>query len=361
MIYSASPAAFDDDEVNLLNELAGDMAFGISALRVRAERNQAQEQIREMALFPTLNPGAVLRVDASGRIEKTNPAAAQMGLCDGVQLTEILPGLRDLDFAACIASGTTQQISETQLGELYLQWTVRGVPELGLAFLYGTNITERKYAEDAVRQLSRIVEQTEDTVVVTDPKGVVEYVNPAFERLTGFTKEEILGKTPNILKSGLQDGQFYKRLWNTILNGDVFQSEFANRKKNGELYYEVKTITPLRDTQGKITHFVSTGKDITRHKLDEEKLRKAYDELELRVQDRTAELRIANSELGKEIAVREQAEEGLRVAYGELMRFNNAMVGRELRMIELKKEVNELCGGAGQPPRYPLDFEKEKL
>jgi PAS domain S-box-containing protein len=247
------------------------------------------------------------------------------------------------------------------LEERYLQWTIRGVSKLGLAFLYSTDITERKRAEDAVRQLSRIVEQTEDTVVVADPQGVVEYVNPAFERLTGFTKEEILGKTPNMLKSGLQDGQFYKRLWSTILNGDVFQSEFANRRKNGELYYEVKTITPLRDTQGKITHFVSTGKDITRHKLDEEKLRKAYDELELRVQDRTTELRIANSELGKEIAVREQAEEGLRAAYGELMRFNTAMVGRELRMIELKKEVNELCGGVGQPPRYPLDFEKEKL
>jgi PAS domain S-box-containing protein len=359
-IYSGSPDAFDEEEVNLLNELADDLAFGITTLRVRVERNQAQEQIREMALFPALNPDAVLRVDASGRIEKTNPAAVEMGLCSGSQLTVILPDMVNLDFAVCIASGTTQYVSETQLGARYLQWIIRGVPDLGLAFLYGTDITQRKHAEEAVRQLSRIVEQTEDTVVVTNPMGMVEYVNPAFERMTGFTKDEALGKTPNILKSGFHDGQFYKTLWNTILGGNVFIGEIANRKKDGELFYEVKTITPLRNGQGQITHFVATGKDITKHKLDEEKLRKAYDELEERVQVRTAELRISNSELEEEITDRKRAEEELKTANEELIRFNRNMVGRELRMIELKKEVNILCAQINQPARYPLDFVREE-
>jgi PAS domain S-box-containing protein len=86
----------------------------------------------------------------------------------------------------------------------------------------------------------------------------------------------------------------------------------------------------------------------------------AYEELELRVQERTAELKMANSELKQEITERKRAEEGLRAAYGELTRFNRAMVDRELRMIELKKEINVLCEGAGQPTRYPLDFEKEE-
>jgi len=338
-IYSASPDAFDEEEVNLLNELANDLAFGITALVVRAERNRAQEQVREMALFPALNPDAVLRVDASGRIEKTNPAASQMGLCVGAQLVEILPDMCDLDFDACIAMGTTQQISETQLGERYLQWTIRGVSELGLAFLYSIDVTERKRAEVAVRQLSRIVEQTEDAVVVTDRKGVIEYVNPAFERLTGFTKEEALGKTPNVLNSGLHDEHFYKRLWNTILNGGVFLSEIANRKKNGELFHEVKTITPLRDAQGKITHFVATGKDITKHKLDEEKLRKAYDELELRVQDRTEELQIANSELEDEIRIRQQVEDALRQSEQQL---SKAQEIAHLGSWELDLEHNRL-------------------
>jgi PAS domain S-box-containing protein len=112
-------------------------------------------------------------------------------------------------------------------------------------------------------------------------------VNPAFERLTGYTEQEILGKTPRVLKSGVHESPFYQKMWKTILNGEVFQNEIANRKKNGELFYEVKTVTPLRDSQGHITHFVATGKDITLHKHDEEELHKAYEELELRVEKRT--------------------------------------------------------------------------
>jgi PAS domain S-box-containing protein len=275
-------------------------------------------------------------------------------------------------------------------------------------------------------------------------------------------------------------------MWQTVLRGDVFQSEIANRKKSGELFHEVKTITPLRDTQGNITHFVATGKDITERKLAEENLLKAYDELEMRVWARTEELRLANTELEKEINERKQAEQAVRqneamlraileqmpsgvtvrdastgklilsnvrsleimyaladipeqfaeyrgfhpdgrayrseewpayrsmttgelvnaeeiecermdgtrftisvsaapiynvegkivsgvavfdditerkraekalqAANEELTRFNRAMVGRELRLIEMKKEVNDLCTSAGLPPRYSLDF-----
>ena len=180
------------------------------------------------------------------------------------------------------------------------------------------DVTQRKRAADAVRQLSRIVEQTEDTVVVTAQSGVIEYVNPAFERLTGFTKEDAVGRTPSVLKSGIQDPAFYQNLWETVLRGEVFQSEIANRRKDGEIFYEVKTITPLRDADGRLTHFVATGKDITGRKQDEEHLRKAYDELEMRVQDRTEELRIANSELEDEIKIRWRAEAALRDAHAEL-------------------------------------------
>jgi PAS domain S-box-containing protein len=324
------------------------------------EQKQAEAQIHEMALFPALNPDAVLQVDVAGRVRKSNPAAAQMGLDIGAQLTEVMPDLRELDLPACIAAGVTQQMRwESHLGERVLLWTVRGVPDLGLAFLYSKDITIRRHAEGTIRQLSRIVEQTEDTVVVTNCDGVIEYVNPAFERLTGYTKEEALGNTPRVIKSDVHDVDFYRNMWNTILAGEVFQSEIANRKKNGELYHEVKTIAPLRDAQGRITHFVATGKDITEHKLDEERLRKAYDELELRVQDRTEELKIANSELEDEINVRRRAEAETQRYIEELKHFNNAMVGRELRMIELKKEVNELCERVNQLPRYSLEFDKE--
>jgi len=285
------------------------------------EQKLAEAQIREMALFPTLNPDCVLQVDAAGQIMKINPAAAEMGFSVGAHLAELLPALQELDLQTCIAGGVTQQNQwESNLSERVLLWTVRGAPELGLAFLYSKDITLSRQAEEAVRQLSRIVEQTEDTVVVTNPDGVIEYVNPAFERLTGYTQAETLGNTPRVIKSDIHDNAFYQNLWKTILEGEVFQSEMANRKKNGELYYEVKTITPLRDASGKITHFVATGKDITEHKLDEEKLLKAYDDLELRVQERTEELKIANSELEDEINVRRQMENALRQSKQRLSR-----------------------------------------
>jgi PAS domain S-box-containing protein len=364
-IYSDIPDGFNREEVDQLSELASDMAYGITALRDRAERKRAEEQVREMALFPALNPDAVLQVNATGLIKKANPAAVRLGLFSGAQLTELIPDLLKLDLEYCITSGLTLQIPETRLYDRILFWTIRGEAELGLALFYSTDITELKQAEEAIHRLSRIVEQADDTVVVTDREGVMEYVNASFERLTGYTREEALGLTPRVLKSGHHDVRFYRELWDTILKGEVFRGELANCTKNGELFYEMKTIAPLRDAHGNITHFVATGKDVTRHKLDEEKLLKAYSELEQRVRDRTEELQIANSELADEIAVRTQAEavvqqyaEEMRATNQELTRFNTAMVGRELRMIELKKEVNELCSQAGQSPRYPLDFEK---
>ena len=204
------------------------------------------------------------------------------------------------------------------------------------------HIEKRYRAEYAVRQLSGIVEQTEDTVVVTDCSGAIEYVNPSFARMTGFTKEEALGKTTALLKSGIHDAGFYRNLWDTILRGDVFQSEIANRKKNGELFYEVKTITPLRDANARITHFVATGKDITEHKRDEEKLHQAYNELERRIEERTEELKIANSELEAEINIRKRAEESLQRAHDELeLRVQERTEELEVLNRDLVKEIAE--------------------
>ncbi len=236
---------------------------------------------------------------------------------------------------------------QPERGVTYWNWSllpVRGtsgvVEEVVLSMI---DVTERVRAERKNRQLSRIVEQTADTVMVTDCDGVIEYVNPAFEHMTGYTGEEVREKTPRILKSGIHDRQFYENLWTTILSGRVFQAEISNRKKDGELYYAVKTVTPLRDEHGDIINFVATGKDITEHKRAEEKLRQAYDELELRVQERTEELRIANSELEDEIAVREQAEQVIKESeekYRSL--FNNMSEGFALHEIILDMD-GKLC------------------
>jgi len=134
------------------------------------------------------------------------------------------------------------------------------------------DITERKHTEETLVKLSRAVEQTVDTIAITDREGTIEYVNHAFEVLTGYSSDEALGKTPRILKSGIKDPEYYVALWNTILSGNVFRDEVMNKKKNGDLFYEQKTISPIFDENSNITHFVGTGVDITSQKLTEQAL-----------------------------------------------------------------------------------------
>ncbi len=134
------------------------------------------------------------------------------------------------------------------------------------------DITHRKESQATMSRLSSALEQTADSVMITNEKGVIEYVNAGFEQTTGYSREDSVGKTPNLLKSGMQDKAFYNNLWKTILAGDVFSDVIINRHKNGKIYYEEKTISPLRDERGNISHFISSGKDITERMQTHERL-----------------------------------------------------------------------------------------
>ncbi len=131
------------------------------------------------------------------------------------------------------------------------------------------DISAQKQAMDELKTLGSAVEQSGDGVIITNKEAIIEYVNPAFEKLTGFSREEVIGKPPNMLKSGKHDKTFYKKLYETINSGRVFRSEIINRKKNGEFYCVSATIAPITDSKGNITHFVSTEKDITAYKKTE--------------------------------------------------------------------------------------------
>ena len=124
-------------------------------------------------------------------------------------------------------------------------------------------ITEREQTEETLTKLSSVVEQTADIVMVTDRNGIIEYVNPSFELFTGYAANELIGETPRILKSGKHDRAFYQKLWDRILSGEIYRDTLVNKKKNGELYYSEKIITPIKNSRGTITHFVSTDRDIT--------------------------------------------------------------------------------------------------
>jgi len=128
------------------------------------------------------------------------------------------------------------------------------------------DITEKKKAEDLLQLLSRSTDQSPVSIVITDPKGIVQYVNPKFTETTGYTAEEVIGKTPGILKSGKHSKEFYDNLWETIRSGKEWRGEFYNRKKNGELYWESAVISAIIDKRGNISHFVEAKEDITEKK-----------------------------------------------------------------------------------------------
>lgn len=131
---------------------------------------------------------------------------------------------------------------------------------------YLVDITKLKLAEEEAKKLLHAVEQSSAIIVITDLEGKIEYVNPKFTQVTGYTLDEVIGKNPNILKSGEKPVEEYKQLWDTITSGKEWRGDFHNKKKNGELYWESASISPIKDQNGKITHFLAVKEDITEKK-----------------------------------------------------------------------------------------------
>ncbi|SMB80181.1 PAS domain S-box protein [Deinococcus hopiensis] len=156
---------------------------------------------------------------------------------------------------------------------------------------------ERQRAQTEMRKLSSAVEQAADPVFITDREGMIEYVNPAFVALTGYSRAEILGQRSRVLRPDGHDPALYEHIWDLLLRGEVYRGELASRRKDGSLFYEEKTFTPIKDEAGRITHFVSTGHDVTERKRIEAELVALNASLEARVQERTAQLEDVNAEL----------------------------------------------------------------
>lgn len=125
------------------------------------------------------------------------------------------------------------------------------------------DVTSQKRTEEHLARLSHAVEQTADSVFITNRLGLIEYVNPAFVETTGYSSDEALGRSPGFLKSGQHSEGFYRELWGLITRGETFRGTIINRKKNGQIYWTEQTITPMKTGSGEITHFVSVLKDVT--------------------------------------------------------------------------------------------------
>lgn len=142
------------------------------------------------------------------------------------------------------------------------------------------DISDRRQQEQVLRKLYIATEQSPVSIIITNKKGIIEYVNPKFIEVSGFAQEEVIGENARILKSGIHEEGFYEKIWETIQNGAEWKGEIKNRKKNGILFWEFVSISPIRSPEGEITHYVGIQEDITRSKEIEAELIEAKEAAE---------------------------------------------------------------------------------
>lgn len=200
----------------------------------------------------------------------------------------------------------------------------------GRFFVFARDISERKQSEEKLRKLSQAVEQSPISIVITDLKGNIEYVNPKFLETTGYNQEDVIGQKPRVLESGHTSPEEYKQLWKTITNGDDWRGEFLNKRKNGELYWESASISPITNTKGKTTHFIAINEEITYRK-----------ETDLLLQEKNKKIKAQNEEykhLNEELIIaKNQAEESDKLKTSFLANMSH----------EIRTPMNGILGFAG--------------
>ncbi|HVO10293.1 MAG TPA: PAS domain S-box protein [Vicinamibacteria bacterium] len=281
-----------------LERLALKVRRAVDEAEGRRARQEAEVALRESEtryrrLHESMRDAFVL-VDMSGRILETNRAYQEMLGYDAEELSRLTyPEITPERWQAFEARIVTEEILPRGHSEVYQKEYVRkdgtvfpvelrtfllrndaGEPTGMWAIV--RDVTERKRAEAALRVEGAALNAAANAVVITDREGHVEWINPAFEALTGFSAEEALGKNPReLVNSGRHDRAFFAGLWNTILAGNVWRGEITNRRKDGSLYLEEMTITPVRDESGEISHFVAVKSDISERRRLERQLRAA--------------------------------------------------------------------------------------
>jgi PAS domain S-box-containing protein len=254
-----------------------------------AGRRQAEGEIlvTKNKLQATLDaiPDLLFEVGLDGRIydyhaRRASLLAAPPDVFLGKAVSEVLPPKAAkvcmsaiLEAAEKGWSGGVEYSLQLPQGERWFELSVAPMHESDTIdrrfILLARDITERKQAEEKNRQQTVALESAANGIVITDKNGTIEWINPAWSALTGYSKEEAIGKNPRILKSGVQDRAFYKKLWNTILAGKAWRGELVNKRKDGRLYTEEETITPVLDEHGAVKNFIAIKHDITKRKQSE--------------------------------------------------------------------------------------------
>jgi PAS domain S-box-containing protein len=296
----------NEDEVALLEKITNNISFSLETILAEEARRKAKAALieseeRYRALVDWTPEGIAVHRD--GKLLYINPGAVKMlGATSADELIgkyfmdmihpdfhkKTMESMKALSF-----EGNRRPMIEEKF--IRLDGKEIDVEVQGITINYNGepaiqssihDITERKRAEEKLKQLSQAVEQSPVSIVITDKEGSIQYVNSKFVEVTGYSFEEAIGKNPSILKSGRTSDLEYKHLWEAITAGEKWHGELHNRKKNGDLYWESATITPILNAKGETTHFLAVKEDITGRKQAEEILVRY-----------AAELKNSNSEL----------------------------------------------------------------
>jgi len=308
-IYSGEISAICEKEAEMLKELADDLAFGLTALHTRAKREIAEKALRESEeryrIIAENTADTISVLDLNLAYTYISPSVLKLR---GFSADEAIKQSLDSVFT----SASLQKVHKTFAEHMALEADKNADPyrsvtleleeyckdgstiwvEISVSFLRDANlnptglltvtrdITERKRAEEKLRILSRAVEQSPSSIIITNTEGKIDYVNTKFAELTGYSPEEVFGQNPRFLKSGEMSSDYYKEMWQNLISGKEWYGEFLNKKKNGELFWELASISPIFDTNGAITHFLAVKEDITERKQTEEELLRAKEKAE---------------------------------------------------------------------------------
>jgi two-component system sensor histidine kinase/response regulator len=292
-LYATEADAFDATEVALLEELAGDLAFGIAMMWVRAARDAAEQTSRyNEALAKAIvdqAPDAIELADPTTlRFLEVNDASCRLlGYSREERLAQTVSDIQAEMTPQQLASMTADIVNkgyasfetrhrrkDGRLIDAMVSVRTLQLQERDYLLAIWRDITVERLAQAELRKLSLVVEQSPNPVIITDLDTRIEYVNDAFTRLSGYSREQAMGQTPRMLKSGLTPEASYQDMWRTLLAGNAWHGEFINRTAGGEIRTESAVIAPLRNSGGQVSHYVAVKEDVTARKAQEEQLRK---------------------------------------------------------------------------------------
>ena len=306
-LYAAQKHAFNDEEIGILCDLAGELGIGMAMQRSRAALVQREANLRQAERLARLGH---FQFDPQLDYWSSSPMLDEIfGIdADFVRSNQSWMDMVHPDDRALLKANFRDQlrtrrryfdikyrIIRADNGEMR---HVHGIGEIELdssgwmTRMFGTiqDITEQRAAEEERRKLSLAIEQSTHSIVVTNAQAEIEYVNDAVVRVTGYQREELIGANPRILHSGLTPPDIYAELWATLARGEVWRGEFTNRRLDGTVYQEFAIISPIRQPDGTVTHYLAIKEDITEKKQINAELERHRHHLESLVEERTQAL-----------------------------------------------------------------------